>query len=378
MDDQAILLDDDSLEDKKLPPQSSHSKNQFGGGLSSNTLVELPPETDTDQDCYQSPPPSLEFGPFQTPQEHARYLSSIAPPKELCCPICMDLLVSPVVASDGNTYSRSAILRWFASKPGVAFASPVTGALMRDRNLRKNLAVGRMVDSWRESKGREILLRCLHTEMWRDEGERVRALVEVGANLQMKDTNGNTAVMLLLKAPTDPPKRLLKSIFEMCDDSVELGLTSKDPNGNDVASLVRKCDIPDGDFILREVERRGELERKKDETQRRRQQRENVRMRLEQQEISEEQRLANNGSNFSDHNMILDGRHIDLGTDNGSGLGNFTQAWGYFPSLFTLQFTGSVPQPPNSFREEEKAQKEKLGMILKVLAAICFVYLVIA
>ena len=38
------------------------------------------------------------------------------PPKDLLCPLTLDLFEDPVVAVDGHTYERAAIEKWFQSK----------------------------------------------------------------------------------------------------------------------------------------------------------------------------------------------------------------------------------------------------------------------
>ena len=54
--------------------------------------------------------------PRGTPR--ARVFASMAdaaePPEELICPITQELFVDPVVAEDGNTYSRADLLEWFS------------------------------------------------------------------------------------------------------------------------------------------------------------------------------------------------------------------------------------------------------------------------
>jgi len=46
----------------------------------------------------------------------ARGVHAGRPPPDLCCPILKELFVDPVFASDGETYEREAIERWFAEK----------------------------------------------------------------------------------------------------------------------------------------------------------------------------------------------------------------------------------------------------------------------
>merc|ERR1711988_553674 len=52
--------------------------------------------------------------------------------KDITCPITFERFVDPVVASDGRTYERAAIERWFATGSTV---SPITGAPLNNRTL---------------------------------------------------------------------------------------------------------------------------------------------------------------------------------------------------------------------------------------------------
>merc|ERR1711988_1822359 len=52
--------------------------------------------------------------------------------KDITCPITFERFVDPVVASDGRTYERAAIERWFATGSTV---SPITGAPLNHRTL---------------------------------------------------------------------------------------------------------------------------------------------------------------------------------------------------------------------------------------------------
>merc|ERR1711998_139623 len=52
--------------------------------------------------------------------------------KDIPCPITFERSIDPVVASDGRTYERAAIERWFATGSTV---SPITGAPLNNRTL---------------------------------------------------------------------------------------------------------------------------------------------------------------------------------------------------------------------------------------------------
>ena len=53
------------------------------------------------------------------------------------CPITCMPMTDPVVASDGHSYERSAILQWFER----AVKSPVTGEALQDKHVVSNHAL---------------------------------------------------------------------------------------------------------------------------------------------------------------------------------------------------------------------------------------------
>ena len=64
------------------------------------------------------------------------------PPRQLVCPITMELMVDPVLAADGHTYERVEIERFLANTPSYTHPrSPVTGAVLPSRSLFPNVAI---------------------------------------------------------------------------------------------------------------------------------------------------------------------------------------------------------------------------------------------
>lgn len=59
----------------------------------------------------------------------------------MVCPITHDIFRDPVVASDGHTYERSAIERWFET----ASTSPVTNETLRNRALHENVLARNLI-----------------------------------------------------------------------------------------------------------------------------------------------------------------------------------------------------------------------------------------
>ena len=58
------------------------------------------------------------------------------PPKHLLCPIGLHRMAEPVVASDGHTYERAQIAKWFAEGKRT---SPMTGTVLPDLTSRPGM-----------------------------------------------------------------------------------------------------------------------------------------------------------------------------------------------------------------------------------------------
>ena len=68
------------------------------------------------------------------------------PPRELLCPITLELMQDPVVNSLGNTYERSALERAWNSQR--VLCDPSTNSRMPNTRLVPNQTVRRMVVDW--------------------------------------------------------------------------------------------------------------------------------------------------------------------------------------------------------------------------------------
>ena len=154
--------------------------------------------------------------PFQTEEEEDEYIRLVSPDKCLICPITQEIFTDPVVAADGHTYERSAILRWFQLGRS---RSPVTNALLKmderdgsSDTVRSNLAVLGLANRHKEIRGRDLLGKCRSVQIKRapprDAGARIRALVDAAADLTLRDYGnagsvdgnvGKTAMWLLIE-----------------------------------------------------------------------------------------------------------------------------------------------------------------------------------
>jgi hypothetical protein len=116
-----------------------------------------------------------------------------SPPKELLCPITQELFLDPVLAEDGHTYERSAVVRWFDT--GNA-RSPVTNEELAGRTVLPNHALRKLVDAYRAQLGVALLAVCAEEEEESRAEERARALVEAGADVDARDARLDTPLTL--------------------------------------------------------------------------------------------------------------------------------------------------------------------------------------
>ena len=74
---------------------------------------------------------------------------SMEPPDAFMCPITYDIMVDPVVATDGNSYERAAIAQWFASGKTTSpiTREPMQNTLIQNRNLKK------LIEEWQAENG---------------------------------------------------------------------------------------------------------------------------------------------------------------------------------------------------------------------------------
>jgi len=61
---------------------------------------------------------------------------------DICCPITKQIFLFPVLASDGFTYEKSAIKKWFKMNNNI---SPMTGKKVDDTDYKKNIIIADMV-----------------------------------------------------------------------------------------------------------------------------------------------------------------------------------------------------------------------------------------
>jgi hypothetical protein len=69
---------------------------------------------------------------------------SVSVPTHFMCPISMDVMRDPCVASDGHTYERTFILKWFATSN----KSPATNVQLASKALLPNINLRIAITEW--------------------------------------------------------------------------------------------------------------------------------------------------------------------------------------------------------------------------------------
>ncbi|CAG0919058.1 unnamed protein product [Notodromas monacha] len=91
-------------------------------------------------------------------------------PVEFCCPITHNLMIDPVVARDGYTYEKSAILEWFSK----SHKSPLTNQIMESLALVPNLTLKAVMNRYQRSGSLGDTMRNVINIQDLTHGQRVR------------------------------------------------------------------------------------------------------------------------------------------------------------------------------------------------------------
>ncbi len=84
--------------------------------------------------------------------------SVITLPNEFKCPISLELMTDPVVASDGYTYERDSIEKWQCDHS----RSPMTNEPLQTRFLVQNRALRNLICEWRAGAENKVV-HCNHS-----------------------------------------------------------------------------------------------------------------------------------------------------------------------------------------------------------------------
>lgn len=329
------------------------------------TIVSIPKSTSPSASISSSSS-KFECPAFQIEEEYDAYVDSVSPSRELVCPITQEVLQDPVVAEDGHTYERSALMKWFSMG---RTRSPVTNSIMSGKKVFPNLAVHGMAQAHRDKLGMELLERAKVIRRRKgqcpDNGSRIAALLDAGASTTIRDDEGgNTALLMFLQAPN---VLLARTLLQHDSSSVNMSNNEGKTCVDIVEEYVRSHErtfrfrrervtqsgvlIQEWKSILEEIKREQALVKVKTDEK-------NAARAMANDEHRERQRtLAEEARTRTDDNP--------LNPNNLQGLGELEDGWGHFPSLVALQFQSNIPPPPASSAELEFKQRQKLEFILK-------------
>lgn len=307
---------------------------------------------------------------YLTEQSANEFLQRISPPKDLVCPITLTIFYNPVIAlGDGQTYEKEAIAMWLETqRNGGSIRSPVSNAYMEGSNvmgLVPNKAVADMARNYRERLGQHL---CNFVEIIREDsplgdgGFRIRNLVEMGADLRVKGEGGNTAFMQLIR------KGQIEMVQYFMTHS-SLSFTPVNDSGLSCIDIIeeRIRQVSGSSVwknVLKSAKEKAEIELKKQKELEQAREENNNHQRERQRELASE---ARNIAAMNRNGTVINGTLIQ------NGLGALEDGYGYFPSLFTLQFQQSIPPPPETFAAVEEREKARLGIILRGICGIIFV-----
>lgn len=69
-------------------------------------------------------------------------------PRQLLCPITHELMEEPVIAEDGHTYEKAAIVEWFRNRN----SSPMTNERLKSTQVIPNVLVHAIISDYKESR----------------------------------------------------------------------------------------------------------------------------------------------------------------------------------------------------------------------------------
>ena len=249
---------------------------------------------------------------------------------------------------------------------GGSIRSPVSNAYMEGNvmGLVVNKTVADIARHFRENLGRELglFVEAIHGLGLGlgDGGFRIRNLVEMGADLNVKGQGGDTTFMTLIR------KGQLEMVQFFLSHDVSVTIVNDD--GLSSIDLIQR-EIREGNSrgwnnILKDVERKAQIEIEKKQQQEEARNENNAELRERQRVLADE---ARNITAMNRNGTVIDGTLIQ------NGLGSLEEGYGYFPSLLALQFQGSIPPPSASFAELEERERKRLEYIVKWISGIVFV-----
>lgn len=320
--------------------------------------------------------------PFPTEEALDTYLSSIAAPRELICPITQELMKDPVVAEDGHTYERSSLITWFNLG---RTRSPVTNSFLTRTTdaLLPNLAVGSMATMHREKLAKELLAICQGVQKRQQQQQqigggsvgydvsgvsvRVEGLLDAGAEPNDRGEHGNTPLHMLIQSREihfanhllnhDANVTIVNDAGLDCIATAEQALSEQQKDAMAINSNNNNPTLEEWNDFIQELKRRESLEKARTEA------RDRARTQANEQHRERQRTLAASAQ--------FDGGG---GGSSQGGLGHLEDGCGYFPSLAALQFQSSIPGPSPSLAEYENKEKERMNRILKSVGLIVLAF----
>eukprot|EP00949_MAST-11_sp_MAST-11-sp1_P000280 g280.t1 len=282
------------------------------------------------------------------------------------CPITQELMEDPVIAHDGHTYERRAIEEWFSHATKVGVKSPVTNEVLDSTTVIPNITLRSMILDHRNKLGKELLRICAHGAI--ADSTTFTQYIESGADINARDEEGNTPLLLLLKKGRDDLVRpLLKAGADvLCANDVGAtarAIAARSGMGNGIAQMLLEYEVQ---------------QRQSRDTRRKHRERANSQHREEQ----EERHRQNASHAHSNGNGRAEGQGSQWEWRNGMGTfssGNVNIHVGFpiFSMMHWLfaQLTGNVQQSPrtndaSSHRTSEESQQVFISRMLTLLGVI--------
>ena len=306
--------------------------------------------------------------PFPTDEALDAYLSSIAAPRELICPITQELMKDPVVCEDGHTYERSSLITWFNMG---RTRSPVTNSFLTNTTdaLLPNLAVGSMANVHREKLAAQLLTICqgVYNRQQKQKYDisgvsvRIEGLLDAGADPNDRGEKGNTPLHMLIQSrEIQLANHLLNhdaNVIVLNDEGLDCIATAEQTMAQHRVSSNSSPTLEEWNVFIQELKRRESLEKARTEA------RDRARTQANEQHRERQRTLAASAR--------TDGEN---GGNTQGGLGRLEDGCGYFPSLAALQFQASIPGPSPSLAEYENREKERTNRILKSVGLIILAF----
>ncbi|GMI14723.1 hypothetical protein TrVE_jg3776 [Triparma verrucosa] len=329
-----------------------------------STFAALPPQ----------PPPSseLSYSPFEGSLSlESAYMASITPPKELVCPISLSLFVNPVLAPDGFTYEEKSVKEWWGSRSGT-FRSPVTGEECEGGGgLGENKGIKSLCNGWLEKVDGYVSARCTVAnirEKWSEECLEGKGyflpLFTVGCATGAGRCldGGGVAFNLIVSGRVRPDV-----IMRVVDSSGVCCLLGGTIDGEEV-SVVDAC--------YRNRDSSGTVLGEREEWSKLAENLGNVAVKMVVRERRRKERQREENEEWRRRQDTLRRRNIEstgINEFQGNGVGRMQNGVGYFPSIWTLQFLGSVPSGGG---EEEKRRRRQIQLVMRALCFFVFAFFI--